>query len=133
MCAKLLQLGPAFCDAMDCSPPGSSVEFSRQEYWSKQFAIFSSRGSSQPRDRTCVLWGSCIAGRFSTIGPSGKPKNTGVGSHSLLQGVFWTQGLNPGLPHCREILYRLSHQGTKILSYHVDFGLDQVNLTVQKI
>ena len=31
-------------------------------------------------------------------------QNTGVGSHSLLQGVFPTQGLNPGLPHCRQIL-----------------------------
>ena len=37
-------------------------------------------------------------------------KNTGVGSHSLLQGMFPTQGLNGGLLHCREILYRLSHQ-----------------------
>ena len=33
-----------------------------------------------------------------------------MGSHSLLQGVFPTQGSNPGLPHCREILYQLSHQ-----------------------
>ena len=36
-------------------------------------------------------------------------KNTGVGSHSLLQGIFPTQGLNPHLLHCRQILYRLSH------------------------
>ena len=40
-------------------------------------------------------------------------QNTGVGSHSLLQGIFPTQGLNPGLPHCRWILYHLSHQGSK--------------------
>ena len=39
-------------------------------------------------------------------------KNTGVGSHSLLQGIFPTQGLNPGLLHCRQILYQLSHQGS---------------------
>ena len=32
-------------------------------------------------------------------------KKTGVGSLSLLQGLFPTQGLNPGLPHCRKILY----------------------------
>ena len=38
-------------------------------------------------------------------------KNTGVGCHALLQGNFPTQGLNPGLPHCRWILYRLRHQG----------------------
>ena len=42
--------------------------------------------------------------------PSGK--NTGVGSQSLLQGIFLIQGLNPGLPHCRQILYHLSHQGS---------------------
>ena len=38
-------------------------------------------------------------------------QNTGVGSHSLLQGIFPTQGSNPGLLHCRWILYQLSHQG----------------------
>ena len=32
-------------------------------------------------------------------------------THSLLQGIFLTQGLNRGLLHCRPILYRLSHQG----------------------
>ena len=35
--------------------------------------------------------------------------STGVGSLSLLQGIFPTQGSNPGLPHCRQILYCLSH------------------------
>ena len=39
-------------------------------------------------------------------------KNTGVGSHSLLQRIFPTQGLNPVLPHCRQILQHLSHQGS---------------------
>ena len=39
-------------------------------------------------------------------------RNTGVGSHSLLQGIFLTQGLNLGLPHCRQVLYCLSHQGS---------------------
>ena len=38
-------------------------------------------------------------------------KNTGVGCHFLLQGSFLTQGLNPGLLHCRLILYWLSYQG----------------------
>ena len=37
-------------------------------------------------------------------------KNTGVGCHALLQGIFPTQGSNPGLPHCRQILYHLSYQ-----------------------
>jgi len=39
-------------------------------------------------------------------------QNTGVGSLSLLQRIFLTQGSNPGLPHFRRILYQLSHQGS---------------------
>ena len=39
-------------------------------------------------------------------------QNTRVGSLSLLQGIFPTQGSNPGLPHCRRILYQLSHLGS---------------------
>ena len=39
-------------------------------------------------------------------------KNPGVGSHSLLQGILLTQGLNLGCLHCRQILYHLSHQGS---------------------
>ena len=41
-------------------------------------------------------------------------KNTGVGCHFLLQGIFWAQGSNPGLLHCRQTLYPLSHQGSPI-------------------
>ena len=41
-------------------------------------------------------------------------QNTGMGSFSLLQGIFPTQGLNPGLPHCRQILYQLSYQGRPV-------------------
>ena len=36
-------------------------------------------------------------------------KNTAVGHHALLQGIFLTQGSNLGLLHCRQILYHLSH------------------------
>ena len=39
-------------------------------------------------------------------------QDTGVGSLSLLQGIFPTQGSNPGLTHCRQILYQLSHKGS---------------------
>ena len=39
-------------------------------------------------------------------------KNNGVGCHALLQGIFPTQGSNTGLPHYRQILYHLSHQGS---------------------
>ena len=38
-------------------------------------------------------------------------KHTREGCHALLQGIFPTQGSNPGLPHCRRILYCLNHQG----------------------
>ena len=41
-------------------------------------------------------------------------KNTGAGCHFLLQVVFPTQGCNPGLLHCKQILYCLSHQGSLI-------------------
>ena len=58
------------CDPMDCSPPGSSVHGILQAIL-KWIAILFSRGSSQPRDQTRV---SCIAERFFTIWPSGKPQ-----------------------------------------------------------
>ena len=44
----------------------------------------------------------------------GKPKNTGVGSHSLLQGIFPTQESNQGLLHCRRIFYQLSYMNGKL-------------------
>ena len=47
-------------------------------------------------------------------------QNTGVGSLSLLQGIFPTQGSTPGLLHCRQILYQLSHKGSpRILEWVV--------------
>ena len=42
-------------------------------------------------------------------------KNTGVGYHSLLQGIFPTQGSNPSLLHCRHVLYHLSHHQRSVL------------------
>ena len=71
----------------------------------------SSRGSSQPRDWTQV---SHIVNSLLSE-PPGKSKNTGVGSLSLLQGIFPTQGLNWDLLHCRQILYQLSYQGSSFL------------------
>ena len=68
-----------------------------------------SRRSSQPRDQTQV---SCIACRFFTSWAPRKPKNTGVGSLSLVQGIFLTQESNWGLLHCRRILYQLSYEGS---------------------
>ena len=52
-----------------------------------------------------------------TIYSSGQ--NTGVGSRPLLQGISPTQGFNPGLLHCRRILYHLSHQRSPQLKYRL--------------
>ena len=52
----------------------------------------------------CSLPGSSVHG-------DSPDKKTGVGCYTLLQGIFPTQGLNPGLPCCRQILYHLSQQG----------------------
>ena len=52
----------------------------------------------------------CTSPSSSVYGNS-PGKNTGVGCHALLQGIFQTQGSNPGLLHCRQILYHFSHQG----------------------
>ena len=53
----------------------------------------------------CSLPGSSVRG-------DSPGKNTGVRCHALLQGIFPSQGSNPGLLHCRQILYHLSHQGS---------------------
>ena len=56
----------------------------------------------------------------SSVHSNSPGQNTGVGSCSLLQGIFPTQGLNPGLPHCQQILYQLSHKGSpRILEWIV--------------
>ena len=69
----------------------------------------------------CSLEGSSVHGNS----PS---KNTGVGCHALLQEIFPTHGSNPGLPHCRQILYRLSHQGS---DYNLLTGLLSLLSTFQ--
>ena len=125
---------PTLCDPMDCSLPGSSVHEIFQAGILKWVSIPFSRGSSQPRDQTEVF---CTAGRFFTIWatrerkwkwkwshsvvsnslrphelycPRNSPsQNTRVGSLSLLQGIFPTQGSNWGLLHCRQILYQMSY------------------------
>ena len=45
-------------------------------------------------------------------------KNTGMSSHSLVQGIFLTQESNPGFLHCRQIFYCLSHQGSPKLLWN---------------
>ena len=115
--SEVTQSCPTLCDPVDCSPPSSSVHGILQARILEWVAISFSRGSSQPRDQTQV---SLIAGRcfnlwatreaHNSLWPHGPyspwnspGQNTGVGSLSLLQGIFPTQGSNPGLLHCGQI------------------------------
>ena len=66
-------------------------------------------------ERKCKLLShiQLFATPWTSLGPwNSLGQNTRVGSLSLLQGIFPTQGLNPGLSHCRWILYQLSHKGS---------------------
>ena len=58
--AKLFQSYPALCNSMDCSPPSSSVHELLQARILEWVAMSSSRGSSRPRDQTCISHVSCI-------------------------------------------------------------------------
>jgi len=64
------------------------------------------------KSESCSVMSNCLwpHGLYSPWNSPGQ--NTGVGSLSLLQGIFPTKGSNPGLPHCRRILYQLSHKGS---------------------
>ena len=119
-------------DLTDCSWPGSTVMgFSSEEYWMGYHALLQgillTQGSNphllhlkwilyywatkESESESCSVVSDSLQphGLYSPWHSSGK--NTGVGSLSLIQGIFQTQGLNPGLPHCRWILYQLSHKG----------------------
>ena len=62
--SEVVQLCPTLCNPMDCSPPGSPIHGISQARLREWVAIFFSRASSQPRDRT---WVSCIAVRLFTL------------------------------------------------------------------
>ena len=104
---KVTQLCLTLCNPMDYTVHG--ILQPRILEW---VAFPFSRGSSQLGDQTQV---SCIAGDSLLAEPQGKPKNTGMGSLSLLQRVFPTQESNWGLLHCRWILYQRSYHGSPIL------------------
>ena len=60
-----------------------------------------------------MKWSEIRSAVPNSLWPWNSPgQNTGVGSLPLLQGIFWTQGLNPGPLNCRQILYQLSHSGS---------------------
>ena len=100
---KVPQLYPTLCDPMDCTVHG--ILQARVLEWA---AFPFSRGSSQPG-----IEPSPPALQVDSLPaePQGKPKNTGVGSLSLLQQIFPTRESDQGLLHCRWILYQLSYQG----------------------
>ena len=78
--------------------------FSRQEYWS---GLSCPPPGDLPNPGTEAR-SSALQVDYFLSEPPEKPKNTGVGSLSLLQGIFPTQELNQGLLHCRQFLYQLS-------------------------
>ena len=110
------------CDPMDHGPPGSSVHGIHQARILEWVAIsFSSdKVWSESMKLKVLVAHSCLA--FCDpmdCNPSGSSVHEILRvrilewvSHALLQGIFPTQGLNPGLPHCRRILYQLSHKGS---------------------
>ena len=68
---------------------------SQQMWWSENCLVVSDS-----------LWPHWLYSQWNSPG-----QNTGVGTFSLLQGIFPSQGLNPGFLLCRQIFYQLSHQG----------------------
>ena len=126
--AKSLQLCPTLCylPGSNCSwdSPGKS---SGVGCHSLVQGIFPTQGSNPSllccRQILYCLSESCLA-MPDSLRPHGlhspwssPGQNTGVGNLSLLQVVFPTQGLNPGLRHGRRILYQLSHKGSPL--YHL--------------
>ena len=67
----------------------------------------------------------------SSVRGNSPGKNTGVGGHALLQGIFLTQGSNPGFLHCRWLLYQLSFQGSPSISVYVSVPISiSVSLSI---
>ena len=98
-------------DPMDCGPPGSSVQGILQVKYLSGLPFPSPGDLPDPgiEPRSLTLQADSLPAE-----PPGKPKNIGVGSLSLLQGIFLTQESNQGCLHCRWILYQLSHQGSPV-------------------
>ena len=92
--------------------------------------------SVYPSTIVCVCESHSVVSDSATSWTNSPGQNTGVGSRSLHQGIFPTQGLNPGLPHCRWILYQLSHHSPEmtfapgLLSAFPDTALVQASLSL---
>ena len=106
--AKSLQSCLILCNPIDGSPPGSPVPGILRARTLEWAAIsFSNFSRSVLSNSFMTPWTVAHKAPLSWNSPG---KNTGVGCHALIQGIFPTQGSNPCLPHCRWILYRLSHE-----------------------
>ena len=92
---------------MDCSPPGSSVHGNSPGKNTGVGCHALLQAGDLPNQVTPALQADSLP-----CEPPRKPKNTGVGSLSLPQGIFPTQELNRGLLHCSQILYQPSYQGS---------------------
>jgi len=128
---------PSLWNPVDCSPPGFSVhgDFLGMNTGvgchALLWVIFTTQGSNPglphcrpifyhlshqgSREQYEVKWKRSVLSDslwpHGLVSPWNFPgQNTGEGSLSLLQGISPTQGLNPVIPHCRWILYRLNHQ-----------------------
>ena len=103
MKVKVAQLCPTLCDPMDCTAHG--ILQARILKWvAFPFSGDLPNPGIEPRSSSLQA--------DSLLAEPGKPKNVGVASLSLLQGIFPTQESNSGLLHCRRILYQMSHQGS---------------------
>ena len=137
MKVKVAQSCLTLCDFMDYTvhgiPQATILEWVALPVSRKGIFLkipWRSKGSSQPRDRTQI---STMQVDSLPAEPEGKPKNTGVGSLSLLQNIFSAQESNRGLLHCRQILHQLSYQrmadtkNRKRISAHI------FNLKIRKV
>ena len=86
------------------------MEFSRQEYWS-QLPFPPPGDLPNPGIKPESPAFPALTGDFFILNHWGSSQDIGMGSYSLLQGIFPTQGSNLDFLHCRQILYCLSHQG----------------------
>ena len=109
----IAQSCPTLCKPMDCSPPGSSVH---GDSLGKNIRMGCHAVFQQGRPNPGTEYKSPELQVNSLLSePPEKPMNNGVGSLSLLQGIFPIQESNWGLLHCRQILYQLSYQGSPSL------------------
>ena len=105
---KVTQLCLTLCDSMDYTAQGI-LQARILEWVAVPFSRDPPNPEIEPRSPTLQV-------DSLPTEPPGKPKNTGVGSLSLLQQILPTQGLNRGLLHCKRILYQVSYQGNPNVS-----------------